>query len=1024
MGTSHREPREASLEAPAHLLHLWAKWPRTAAERRYHPVICHLVDVASVAYLMWTRTLTSRQRARVAAELACSERDARRWVAFWAGLHDLGKASPAFQTQLKPYQGSAIVESWLREAGLSYRGATWQPHGAVSVVLLEEILSQRYGMPEQLTRRVAALVGAHHGLFFSASQLRDLADPQWIGDQAWADVQERLAQLLAAALALPSTPPSGQISPSAGMLLAGFISVADWVGSNTDHFPLAVEIDGAAISPSSLDLRAYTRSSLRHASEALDDVAWDSADLSGRAQPFTALFPVERLRPVQQQVVALADQLTGPGLVLIEVPMGEGKTEAAMYLADAWSARWGMRGAYFALPTQGTSNQMFGRVQRYLERRFSALSDTQRDTQRDAQQFVNLHLAHGMAALSEPYDVLRRRARVAHAMLYDEQHSEASGSPAPDALVNGELGAVIAANWFTSPKRALLASYGVGTIDQSLLAVLQIKHVFIRLFGLSAKTVILDEVHAYDTYMSTLLERLLRWLGALGAPVVLLSATLPVARRQALVAAYAQGTGWPTPAIEQRPYPRITYLLGQQCAQSIHVDVDAAVRTHAPVHLRWINAALPQASDQAFPLAEALREALQQGGCAAIVCNTVRRAQDLFSALQRACATWPVEERPELALFHARFPFVARMERESQTLTEYGLAAGFPSGLVSGLVSGTPAEASSRGSGEAIALSGGSEGPGERNPHRPLRKVLVATQVIEQSLDLDFDLLISDLAPVDLLLQRVGRLHRHRQNDPFRPPRLRLPELWIARPSEDVVPGEQSGTPLDPTFEGADEYIYSPHVLLRTWYALRSAEAITIPDDIERLIEAVYDEHAAPPADAGETFTKRWFATREHDQRAMQQARSRAQAAVILPPSDDHLFYDTGRNLEEDAPDIHRSLQAQTRDGDPSVQVVLLDSVAASLRRSQPPTIEEARTLLGASLSLSHRGVVNALLDDPACAPPSGWLKTPWLRHHRLIALDANHQTRLDDGRRVFTLTLDPMLGLHIESRKHTGKED
>jgi CRISPR-associated endonuclease/helicase Cas3 len=93
---------------------------------------------------------------------------------------------------------------------------------------------------------------------------------------------------------------------------------------------------------------------------------------------------------------------------------------------------------------------------------------------------------------------------------------------------------VVAAEWFTHRKRGLLAPYGVGTIDQALLAILQTRHVFVRLFGLSHKVVLVDEVHAYDTYMSRLLERLLEWLAALGSPVILLSATLPDRKRTTL----------------------------------------------------------------------------------------------------------------------------------------------------------------------------------------------------------------------------------------------------------------------------------------------------------------------------------------------------------------------------------------------------------------------------------------------------------------------------------------------------------
>src|SRR6185312_7798346 len=162
-------------------------------------------------------------------------------------------------------------------------------------------------------------------------------------------------------------PPGGQLTPSICMLLAGFISVADWVGSNTDHFDPAADIGSSG---QGIDLRSYAQNAQGHAEKALDEMTWDTADLSGYPQTFEALFPGKPPRPVQDKVITLAQHCDSPGLVLIEAPMGEGKTEAAMFLADAWSARLGARGAYVALPTQATSNQMFGRVGAYLERRF------------------------------------------------------------------------------------------------------------------------------------------------------------------------------------------------------------------------------------------------------------------------------------------------------------------------------------------------------------------------------------------------------------------------------------------------------------------------------------------------------------------------------------------------------------------------------------------------------------------------------------------------------------------------------
>lgn len=943
------------------LWRIWAKWPRNPGDRRYHPLLCHMLDVAYVTRLMWDRALTRTQRQRIAKALGLEESDAATWVAFWAGLHDLGKASPSFQTQLKDSQSRSIKEEhaplvagWLRAAGLDIRDAHWASHGAISLLLLESLLPGPYRVSEELTQQVAAIVGAHHGVFFTENQKYVFGSAELIGDDKWFELQGRLAALVACALDLPDRAPQGILRDGDAMALAGLISVADWIGSNINYFPLRGVISSR---PAALDVAAYKLDSAQRAQHALKDIAWDVIDLTGQPQDFTQLFPGKSPRAVQSEVIKLAHRLDGPGLVIIEVPMGEGKTEAAMYLADHWTVQLNQRGIYFALPTQATSNQMFSRVQTFLDRRYSD------------QEFVNLHLAHGMAALSEQYERLREREQVANASVYDE------GGERDES--DGEHGAVFAAEWFCAAKRTLLSPYGVGTIDQALLSILQVKHLFVRLFGLAGKTIIMDEVHAYDTYMSTLLERLLEWLAALGAPVVLLSATLPSKRRRDLLGAYAKGAGWALPAIEHTPYPRITYA---SLAASGSIPITATAKARS-LQIEWVSGELPAGEQAEFRLADALQNVLRDGGCAAVICNTVRRAQEMYLALETAFARLPSAERPSLGLLHAQLPFDDRHAREDLVLAEFSLTS-----------------------------------VGKRNPARPKRSVLVSTQVIEQSLDLDFDLMVSDLAPVDLLLQRAGRIHRHEENNPGRPERLKEPTLWICQPGMCV-----DGTP---DFERSDEFIYSEHILLRTWFELtrrmasgnKTSGQIAIPADVEPLIERVYVEDDAVFADANESLAQRLERTQELAQRKEDRAQRSAKDCRILPPGHPSLYTDMNKLLEEDNPDIHRSLQARTRDGDLSVAVVLLDAEpAARFRRTYKPTRDGARALLGRSLNLSRKGLVEVLLSESV---PTGWRKTPWLRNHRVICLDDEGQAIRTDGKRDYVISLDTTLGVVIRSQK------
>jgi len=478
--------------------------------------------------------------------------------------------------------------------------------------------------------------------------------------------------------------------------------------------------------------------------------------------------------------------------------------------------------------------------------------------------------------------------------------------------------------------------------------VLQTRHVFVRLFGLAHKTIVIDEVHAYDTYMSTLLERLLAWLGALGCSVILLSATLPNSRRAKLVQAYADGRGLPersTP-LPNAVYPRLTWI--SAAGHDAH-SIETSAQSRKTVALSWLDS-----SNSVHDLGSRLHQALANGGCAAIICNTVGRAQAMYRALQSFFAF------EELDLLHARFLYEDREAREQRALSRFG-----------------------KPNGDGVS--------------RPWRSVLVATQIIEQSLDLDFDLMVTELAPVDLVLQRSGRLHRH---DRPRPSGLEHPQLWI------LAPPPSDGCP---TFEVATTHVYDEHVMIRSWLELHERTSIAVPEDIEALIEAVYDDRQCPE-DSVPTLRTKWAETAQKSTLERARNESIANANRLLDPSypPSEFLEDANRQLEEDNPETHASLQALTRLGDPNVQIICL--TPTQLRDIDPgrrPSLADAKVLLRRSVSISHRGVVPQLL---AQAAPSGWTTSPLLRHYRLIELDDRSQNTIG----AYMFTIDPDLGVVI----------
>jgi CRISPR-associated endonuclease/helicase Cas3 len=950
----------------------WAKtthdkehWPHA-----YHPLLCHMIDVAVVTLIMWEKVLPEAAKKHIARALGLPTDKvglelAGKMVAWIAGLHDLGKASPPFalretaQNLKRMYDGTGFSEQHLRRPKAPPPEDA--PHGYVTASELPDILIGEFGFPRSLAERIAALIGGHHGTFPRSEELLRISSETYRGGAVWQAARRELAIALAGLLEVPrpvTLPQSAAFDNATTMILAGLVSVADWIGSNSTYF--ACEVKDSQ-QPININAQNYLAKAQSNAGKALAELGWLDWPAQDQARTFDTLFPKLREYPprdLQTTAIGLAAQLSTPGIVVIEAPMGEGKTEAAMYLADYCNVWLHQRGCYFALPTQATSNQMFSRVHEFLEQRFAGKN-------------VLLQLLHGHAALSAEFETnLKQGATLLKLTpVYDETGTAHQHQHHDDCTP-----CVVAAEWFTHRKRGLLAPFGVGTVDQALMAVLQTKHVFVRLFGLAHKTIIIDEVHAYDTYMSVLLERLLEWLAALGSPVILLSATLPKQRRDALRDAYLKGLGTAVSdgnaTTETRHpedcYPRITWATAQ--SQGVK-HIQTSTQNTRTLHLRHVSAKLPEGQIETFRLGEDLVEALQDGGCAAVICNTVQRAQEVYARLKPFFPGEADDGWPELDLLHARFLFKDRAERETRALIRFG-----------------------KSDGAVIDREGRTH-----KVRRPKRAVLVSTQIIEQSLDLDFDLMVTDLAPVDLILQRAGRLHRHQRQPHERPSKLQQPMLWIAQPELD-----DDGLP---DF-GVSSFVYDPHILLRSWLEVKDREQLKLPDNIESLIEAVYDWQRACLHTAFETM---WQQTKDKLEKKLRDKEVRAKTVRILDPNAEQLLEDFNRQLEEDRPDVHKSLQALTRDDElPSVTVIFLTPEEAQQNRhTRMPDLETTRFLLERSVSINRRGAVDALINR---AVPTTWQDSPFLRHHRLVELDASRQQQIGD----YQFIIHPELGIVI----------
>jgi len=348
------------------------------------------------------------------------------------------------------------------------------------------------------------------------------------------------------------------------------------------------------------------------------------------------------------------------------------------------------------------------------------------------------------------------------------------------------------AAWFTdSNKKALLAEVGVGTLDQAMMAVMAFKHHNLRLLGLNGKVLLGDEIHACDAWMGAIVENLVETHTRFGNSTILLSATLSQSQRSRLVAAFARGAGLKdeAPVLGLADYPWITHATGEKINP---IPVATRPQVERSVTVSWRH------SEQ--DCVEAVLQAVRQGDCIAWIRNSVDDAIAIYDRLVNSGAV----ARENILLFHSRFAFSDRQRIENKALAWFG-----------------------------------------KESHAPRAgKVIISTQVLEQSLDLDFDQMISDLAPIDLLIQRAGRLQRHIRDRYGRVKEdggdeRHAPELIVFSPEwNDDPPADW----LSATLRNS-AYVYPDHgQMWLTQRVLREQGEIRMPQAARLLIEAVYAE--------------------------------------------------------------------------------------------------------------------------------------------------------------------------------------
>ena len=732
----------------------------------FHLLPYHCLDVAAVGWILLNPEKPLCQR--LAAQLGVEAAWLRDFFVFCLALHDLGKFSRAFQglkTDLSPDLVKANSRMQYTERHDTLGFWLWRENLCTQ---LEKSLSGNREWLNKIERWLEIVTG-HHGMppkksggrisnFFEREDeeaachfVRDTCNFFLLKFEHDSLLDKDLKQRL----------------KIVSWQLAGITVLADWLGSDQKYFKYCSVSEGLAV--------YWHKHALPSAEKIIQSMPENPK--TSRFQGLTNLFPFIK-QPTPLQKYAINEPLSDkPQLFILEDVTGAGKTEAALILTHRLLSAGLANGLYVALPTMATANAMYQRLGK-VYRRFYESND-----------LPSLILAHGARELS---DAFRKSVFLSENQTTDLNYADSHDEQEQELSVTAYCNAWLADN----RKKALLADVGVGTLDQALLAVLPARHQSLRLLGLGRKVLLVDEVHAYDSYMQKLLDALLETHARQGGCMILLSATLPQTMRENLVAAFHRGLNDDTPKIESDAYPLATHSpAAGECEK--HIDTREEVKR--TVSVKQLNA-----EDAAI---EQIQKAVSNGQCVCWIRNTVKAARGSHRTL--AQCEWMGKDH--LHLFHSRFAMVDRQRIESDTLERFG----------------------------------------DKSNHENRKGlVLIATQVVEQSLDLDFDVLITDLAPIDLIIQRAGRLRRHIRNAQGN--RIRDLDakdqrgtatlyLFSPDPKEDAdenwLKAQQEGT----------QAVY-PHVG-QLWLTAKlllgdGKGKFTMPDDARGLIEGVYSDEA------------------------------------------------------------------------------------------------------------------------------------------------------------------------------------
>lgn len=752
---------------------IYKYWGKADKDNNYHLLVYHCLDVAAVGSVLHSHY--SEFFENVAYKTHISIDTFKNLFIFFLALHDIGKFSVSFQN-LKP---EILNELQKKESSKQYDSKKYR-HDKMGYLLYHDKIkpflktefnklfgSVDSGVFYQIFSPLIAVVMGHHGKPISIgnsilNKIFENTDYEASLNYVKSLIELFISKDMIDELNLTiktfddnETDFENIINPITWQL-AGFTVICDWIASG----------DGFNMVNENLPLEIYWNISLAKAELAIKNKGIIKAKIPNK-NGFENLFPNYIPTPLQHFCNNVVIPET-PQMWILEDVTGAGKTEAALTLTSRIMAKKLSDGCFIALPTMATTNSMYSRMAEVYNKLFYD------------NETPSLILSHGSRHMDKNF----RASYKDNIMISDTDGMN---------IDSNEENKAFCTSWLAdSSKKSLLSDIGVGTIDQLLLGILPVRYQCLRFWGMSRKVLVIDEVHACDTYMAKLLETVIEGHASGGGSIILMTATLPIQIRKMYMNAYNKGLGndGKYENVDEKNFPLITGL------SKDGIFTEKKLETRKEVQ-RKIIVNFCETEESIYSLID---DYLKKEKCVCWMRNTIKDVIYSYNTI----IDKNIVNKDNIDVYHSRYTLFDRQLKEAGILKKFG----------------------------------------RKSTHEDRKgQLIISSQILQESIDVDFDLIISDLAPMDMLIQRLGRMHRHRRDskgniipDETKSDR-ESPIFYIHLPPDSENP---EATWYSEYFNSASYVYKNTGILWNTQKLLRENKSITMPDDLRELIEGVF----------------------------------------------------------------------------------------------------------------------------------------------------------------------------------------